>query len=191
MAIEKQLQLKAEENGTEVNIYPYTKADCITFNNGNSLEENINKHNHSNATIDKDGSMSKEDKALMINMNKKTNDLETITTIHNAQLSPLTNQNIIFCGKSKNVISNTRHIPFNEMSFNIELISIVTLLSLDVKVNNPLLKDINTDNLYDSIKSLYDEDYLNNEHIKRACEFKWISLEQLNKIIDNNKDGDI
>lgn len=58
------IQLKTTQDGTEVNVYPYSTPELITFGDNETLADKINNlgntHKHNNATVTTDGFMSKE-----------------------------------------------------------------------------------------------------------------------------------
>lgn len=58
------IQLKTTQDGTEVNVYPYSTPELITFGDNETLADKMNNientHTHNNATVTTDGFMSKE-----------------------------------------------------------------------------------------------------------------------------------
>ena len=72
----KKIQLTTVVDGQTVDVFPNTKSEFVEFADGKTLEDKINKlgdaHGHSNATPDKDGFMSKEDKAKLDNVTNYT-----------------------------------------------------------------------------------------------------------------------
>ena len=58
------IQLKTTQDGTEVNVYPYSTPELITFGDNETLADKMNNientHKHNNATVTTDGFMSKE-----------------------------------------------------------------------------------------------------------------------------------
>lgn len=58
------IQLKTTQDGTEVNVYPYSTPELITFGDNETLADKMNNientHKHNNATVTSDGFMSKE-----------------------------------------------------------------------------------------------------------------------------------
>ena len=72
----RKIQLTTVVDGQTVDVFPNTKSEFVEFADGKTLEDKINKlgdaHGHSNATPDKDGFMSKEDKAKLDNVTNYT-----------------------------------------------------------------------------------------------------------------------
>ena len=71
---DKLLQLKSkDDNGTEINIYPYTKSNAVIFDSGNTFEDEINNHNHVVATANNEGFMSRNDFIKLFNIEPNAN----------------------------------------------------------------------------------------------------------------------
>ena len=72
----RKIQLTTVVDRQTVDVFPNTKSEFVEFADGKTLEDKINKlgdaHGHSNATPDKDGFMSKEDKAKLDNVTNYT-----------------------------------------------------------------------------------------------------------------------
>lgn len=70
---DKLIQLKSQDNGNVIEVYPYTKAKAITFSNGKTLEEQITNHKHNLASASEDGLISKEDYLKLLNIEPNAN----------------------------------------------------------------------------------------------------------------------
>ena len=70
---DKFIQLKSRDNNDVIEVYPYTKAGAILFNNGKTLEEQISNHNHTLASASTDGFLSKEDYLKLLNIEPNAN----------------------------------------------------------------------------------------------------------------------
>ena len=71
---DKLIQLRnLDENNNTINVFPYTKAKGIIFDNGKTLEEQISNHNHANASANRDGLMSKEEFIKLLNIEPNAN----------------------------------------------------------------------------------------------------------------------
>lgn len=70
------IQLKTTQDGTEVNVYPYSTPELITFGDNETLADKINNlgntHIHDNATVTSDGFMSKESYAKLESLTEYT-----------------------------------------------------------------------------------------------------------------------
>lgn len=71
---DKFIQLRSKDDKDNlIEVYPYTKAKAIKFDNGNSLEEQILDHNHDKASASRDGLLSKEDYLKLLNIEPNAN----------------------------------------------------------------------------------------------------------------------
>lgn len=71
---DKLIQLRnLDENNNTINVFPYTKAKGIFFDNGKTLEEQITNHAHENASANRDGLMSKEEFVKLLNIEPNAN----------------------------------------------------------------------------------------------------------------------
>ena len=70
------IQLKTTQDGAEVNVYPYSTPELITFGDNETLADKMNNlgntHNHNNATVTTDGFMSKESYAKLESLTEYT-----------------------------------------------------------------------------------------------------------------------
>lgn len=70
---DKLIQLKGTDSNTVIDVYPYTKAKAIIFDNGKTLEEQITNHNHPLASTANDGLLSKNDFLKLLNIEPNAN----------------------------------------------------------------------------------------------------------------------
>lgn len=97
------IQLNSKDNNNNtVNVYPYTKARAIIFDNGKTLEEQITNHTHNKASATLDGLMSKEEFIKLLNIEPNANKYyhpethsSTMITHNGVSLSNILDTNII------------------------------------------------------------------------------------------------
>lgn len=71
---DKLIQLTGQDNkGYPIDVFPYTKAKAIEFDDGKTLEEQITNHVHVKASASQNGFMSKEEFVKLLNIEPNAN----------------------------------------------------------------------------------------------------------------------
>lgn len=88
---DKELQLVNGTGSSKVNVFPYTKSNLVTMQNGETLEYMMENHKHRAATVERDGLMTKNDKALLLALDNIITDLTNDYTVTQQDIDDVLN----------------------------------------------------------------------------------------------------